>query len=229
MNKLLDIVSLTKRYHNGQEEVAALSNVSLSIHEGDYCAIVGPSGAGKSTLLHIMGGLDIPTSGRVLFESEDIYRMSDAQRARWRNKAVGFVFQFYHLIEELSVEENILLTAKCEARKTSLKKIQELLKYLNLESRKNFFPSQLSGGEKQKVAIARALMNEPRIVFCDEPTGNLDKDSQDRVVNLLEELNRQKRKTIVLVTHNLELAKRAKRTILIKSGEVVNNPHGGLA
>ncbi|MEI8348572.1 MAG: ABC transporter ATP-binding protein [Candidatus Omnitrophota bacterium] len=223
MSKLLDIVSLTKRYHNGTEEVAALSRVSLSIDEGDYLAIVGPSGAGKSTLLHIMGGLDTPTEGQVLFESGDIYRMSDTQRAHWRNKTIGFVFQFYHLIEELSVEENILLTASFVARKTSFKKLQELLKYLNMAPRKNFFPSQLSGGEKQKVAIARALINEPRMVFCDEPTGNLDKDSQDKVVGLLEELNREKKKTIVLVTHNLELAKRAKRTVFIRSGEVIKN------
>ena len=223
MSKILEIVSLSKRYHNGNQEVTALSNISLSISEGDYIAILGPSGAGKSTLLHIMGGLDNPTTGQVLFDSGDIYRMTDTQRARWRNKAIGFVFQFYHLIEELSVEENILLASRTEGRKSSFEKSQELLKYLDILSRKNFFPSQLSGGEKQKVAIARALMNDPYMVLCDEPTGNLDKDSQDKVVSLLEQLNREKRKTIVLVTHNLELAKRAKRMVFIKSGEIVSN------
>lgn len=221
MNSLLEVVSLTKVYHNGREEVAALREISFSLREEDYLAIVGPSGAGKSTLLHIMGGLDIPTKGKVLFKEKDIYQKKDKSLASWRNKSIGFVFQFYHLIEELNVLENIAIAAHMRLGKSSFKKSEELLKYLGIAERGSFFPSQLSGGEKQKVAIARALINEPDIILCDEPTGNLDKDSQDRVVELIERLNKEKKKTIVLVTHNLELAKRAKRMITLKSGELV--------
>ncbi|MDP2924496.1 MAG: ABC transporter ATP-binding protein [Candidatus Omnitrophota bacterium] len=221
MNNLLEVTSLTKIYHNGRENVTAVKNILLSLVEEDYLAIVGPSGAGKSTLLHIMGGLDIPSEGKVLFRSSDIYQKKDKELSLWRNKTIGFVFQFYHLIEELNVLENIAIAASLKERKFSLKKAQELLEYLNIDNRKNFFPSQLSGGEKQKVAIARALANDPEIVLCDEPTGNLDKDSQDKVVELLERLNKEKKKTIVLVTHNLELARRAKRIVFIKGGEIV--------
>jgi ABC-type lipoprotein export system ATPase subunit len=223
MSNLLEAVSLTKVYHNGRENVVAVKNISLSFGHQDYLAIVGPSGAGKSTLLHIMGGLDIPSEGRILFNGGDIYRKKDKELAHWRNKTIGFVFQFYHLIEELNVLENIAIAAPFSARKTSLKKAQELLEYLNISGRAQFFPSQLSGGEKQKVAIARALVNDPEVVLCDEPTGNLDRDSQDRVVELLEKLNREREKTIVIVTHNLELAKKAKRTVFIKAGELINN------
>jgi ABC-type lipoprotein export system ATPase subunit len=192
----------------------------LSIHEQDYLAVVGPSGAGKSTLLHAIGGLDKPSSGEILFKNKSIYEMKDNDLADWRNKTVGFVFQFYHLLEELNVLENITIAAIFLKRKSALKKAQELLEYLGLEKRMNFFPSQLSGGEKQKVALARALINEPQILLCDEPTGNLDKHSQDKVTEMLEKLNKEKNKTIILVTHNLELAKRAKRIIMLKSGEI---------
>lgn len=220
MNNLLDVVSVTKTYHNGREEVFALEDVSLSLSEGDYLAIVGPSGAGKSTLLHIMAGLDSPTKGRVVFKEKNIYKMGDEELSRWRNREVGLVFQFYHLIEELNILENITIAARRAKRKSSFKKAEELLKYLGIEERKTFFPSQLSGGEKQRTAIARALINDPQILLCDEPTGNLDKDSQERVIQLLERINKEQNKTIVLVTHNLELAKRAKRIVFIEAGRV---------
>lgn len=219
MNNLLEIISVTKKYHNGREKVFALNDVSFSLNQGDYAAIVGPSGAGKSTLLHIMSGLDSPTKGSVVFKEKNIYKMRDEELSRWRNREVGLVFQFYHLIEELNILENIMISASLRGqRKSSLKKAVELLKYLGIEERKNFFPSQLSGGEKQRSAIARALINCPRILLCDEPTGNLDKDSQEKVIQLLEELNKKQNKTIVLVTHNLELAKRANRILEIKDG-----------
>lgn len=220
MNNLLDVVSVTKTYHNGREEVFALEDVSLSLSEGDYLAIVGSSGAGKSTLLHIMAGLDSPTKGRVVFKEKNIYKMGDEELSRWRNREAGLVFQFYHLIEELNILENIIIAARRAKRKSSFKKAEELLKYLGIEERKTFFPSQLSGGEKQRTAIARALINDPQILLCDEPTGNLDKDSQERVIQLLERINKEQRKTIVLVTHNLELAKRAKRIVFIEDGRV---------
>ncbi|MBU0693426.1 MAG: ABC transporter ATP-binding protein [Candidatus Omnitrophica bacterium] len=219
MDKLLEVASLTKIYHNGREKFSAIADVSLSLFTGDYLSIVGPSGAGKSTLLHIMGGLESPDEGKVIFKGRDIYKMKNNQLSLWRNKSIGFVFQFYHLIEELNVLENVALASFLKRRKSSLKKAQILLEYLGIEARKHFFPSQLSGGERQKVAIARALVNEPQIILCDEPTGNLDKDSQERVCELLEELNGQG-VTIVLVTHNLELAKRTKRTLFVRGGEL---------
>jgi putative ABC transport system ATP-binding protein len=221
MSKLIEVVSLKKIYLEPKSKVEALKGISFCVYPCDYLSIVGPSGAGKSTLLHLIGGLDSPTEGTVLFKGEDIYKMDEKRRAFWRNKNIGFIFQFYHLIEELNVLDNILV-ASFEDRKSSFKKAQELLKYLGIEERKNFFPSQLSGGEKQKVAIARALINEPDLILCDEPTGNLDKESQEKVILLLKRLNEEKKKTIILVTHNLELAKRAKRTIFIKNGEIVD-------
>lgn len=221
MSNLIDTVLVTKVYRNGVEKVFAVKDVSLSLKEEDWIAIVGPSGAGKSTLLHIIGGLEIPTKGEVIFNNKSIYKMKDKALSLWRNSRVGFVFQFFHLIEELSVLENVAVASFEELnRKSSLKKAQELLKYLGIEERESFSPSQLSGGEKQKVAIARALINDPQIILCDEPTGNLDKDSQTKVIELLEELNKEKKKTIVLVTHNLELAKRAKKVVLMETGEL---------
>jgi ABC-type lipoprotein export system ATPase subunit len=221
MNNLMQLTGISKTFYNGQEEVSALKNIHINLHVQDYLAIIGPSGAGKSTLLHIIGGLDEPTSGKVTCHNKDIYLMKEKERAFWRNNKVGFVFQFYHLIEELNVLENVAISAFSESGKSAFKRGEKLLEYLDIAGRKNFFPSQLSGGEKQKVALARALINEPEIILCDEPTGNLDKYSQDKVIELLEKLNKEKGKTIVMVTHNLELAKRAKRTITLRSGEVL--------
>jgi len=220
MSKLIDAISLTKEYRSPSESVRALNNVSISIQSGDYISIVGPSGAGKSTLLHILGGLEPSTKGRVLFQGEDIYKYKDKTLSLWRSRHVGFVFQFYHLIEELNVLENVTLASTLAKGNYSLKAIRELLKYLGIEGKREAFPSQLSGGERQKVAFARALANDPDIVLCDEPTGNLDHDSQDKIVVLLDQLNREKKKTIILVTHNLELAKRAKKTVTIKDGKL---------
>ncbi len=228
---MLEAVNLTKVYpwnnlnlfsskRVNPPGVVAVKEVSLSIGRGEYIAIVGPSGAGKSTLLHILGGLDLPTQGRVIFEGEDIYKMKERELTFWRNKTVGFVFQFYHLIEELNVLENILIANYRDKPEISLKKAKGLLKYLGLEERERFFPSQLSGGEKQRVAIARALINEPQVLLCDEPTGNLDLASQDRVIKLLEDLNTLKKKTVILVTHNLELARRAHRMFFMQAGEI---------
>ena len=220
MSELFKVNSLTKEYRSGQETIQALNNISVSLNPGDYLAIVGPSGAGKSTLLHSLGGLDSPTVGQVLFKGRNIYKIKDKELSIWRNKHIGFVFQFYHLIDELNVLENITLALNLNRRKYSLKTIEDLLKYLGIEDKKKAFPSQLSGGQKQRVAFARALVNDPEVIFCDEPTGNLDKDSQERIVSLLGKLNKEKNKTIVLVTHNLELAESAKDKIFIKDGEV---------
>ncbi len=220
MSELFKLESVTKTYYSGTESIQALKSLSLALFPGDYLAIVGPSGAGKSTLLHTLGGLDYPSRGKVLFKGRDIYKMKDKELSLWRGKHIGFVFQFYHLIEELNVFENITLTRNLNKKKYSLKMIEELLKYLGIGDRKGAFPSQLSGGQRQRVAFARALANDPEIILCDEPTGNLDKDSQTRIVALLDRLNKEKNKTIILVTHNLELAKCAKRSLFIRDGEL---------
>ena len=222
MNKLIEFISVFKEYGNGLEKTTALKDVSLTVNEGDYLAIVGPSGAGKSTLLHIMGGIDSPTRGQVLFEGNNAFSFG-RNPSLWRNKNIGFVFQFYHLIEELRTIENIALPhlLSGESRKTSFKRAQKLLEYLAIKRKVNSVPSQLSGGEKQKVAIARALINEPRVILCDEPTGNLDKASAEKVIRLLESLNRENKKTLIIVTHNLELAKRANLIINIESGQII--------
>jgi len=220
MSELFKVNSLTKEYRSGGETVHALKDVTVSLNSGDYLAIIGHSGAGKTTLLHTLGGLDSPTGGQVLFKGRNIYKMKDKELSVWRNKHIGFVFQFYHLIDELNVLENITLALELNRRKYSLKTIEDLLEYLGIDDKQKAFPSQLSGGQKQRVAFARALVNDPEVILCDEPTGNLDKDSQERVVSLLDKLNKEKNKTIVLVTHNLELAKCAKDRIFIKDGEV---------
>jgi ABC-type lipoprotein export system ATPase subunit len=218
---MIELKNVTKMYKSGAETVIALNNATLSLQSGDYLSIVGPSGAGKSTLLHILGGLDTPSSGNIHYKGQNIAAFSDNVLSLWRNKTVGFVFQFYHLIEELTVLENITLAASQNTKKSSLKKAQDLLQYLGLDKRGNFYPSQLSGGEKQKTAIARALINDPEIILCDEPTGNLDVDSQDKVVSLLEDFQKREKKTLVLITHNLDLAKRAKKIIRMQAGHIV--------
>jgi len=221
-NDLITLFDVSKVYKMGKTEVVALKGVNLTIKEEEFLAIVGPSGAGKTTLLHIIGGLLPPTEGKVLFKGEDIYGKSDRWRCRWRINSVGFIFQFYHLIEELTVLENIALPSfLISSSKTAFKKAENLLKYLKIEKKAKSFPSELSGGEKQKVAIARALINEPELLLCDEPTGNLDKEAKEVVFKLLEFFNKEKKKTILLVTHNVELAKKAERVVYIKEGGLV--------
>jgi putative ABC transport system ATP-binding protein len=218
MSKLIEFNKVNKTYKSADQTVWALKEVSFSLSSGDYLAVVGPSGAGKSTLLHVLGGLDAPSSGSVFFKGANIYSMKDKGLSLWRAAHIGFVFQFYHLIEELNALENIELAYKVLRRKYPLKDMDELIQYLGIGQRKRSYPSQLSGGERQKVALARALANDPEIILCDEPTGNLDQESYQKVVDLLESCNSDKGKTIVLVTHNLELAKRAKKIVFMENG-----------
>ncbi|MBD3265011.1 MAG: ATP-binding cassette domain-containing protein [Candidatus Omnitrophica bacterium] len=224
MAHILDIYGLSKNYRSGNQLVQALRNINFEVSEAEYVSIVGPSGVGKSTFLHLLGGLDVPTGGRVMFRGRDIFGLNDKQRSLWRGKHIGFVFQFFHLIEELNVIENIQIGAGSFRRKYTFKKAQELLEYLDIVERAHFFPSQLSGGEKQKVALARALMNDPEVILCDEPTGNLDRDSQSKVSSLLKSLNREKKKCIVLVTHNPDLAGEADRVFYMRDGRIRANP-----
>lgn len=217
------MLNLSKVYYSGQEKVYALSKVSFDILKGEFVVIVGPSGAGKSTLLHLLGGLDYPSEGKVFFNNEDIFSFSEANLIRWRRKRIGFIFQFYHLIEELNVRENILLANFSHSRKNSWKRAKELIQYFHLEDREEFFPSQLSGGEKQRVAIARALINEPEVLLCDEPTGSLDKDCKDEVIALLRNIKHQRGVTIILVTHNIDITSVADKVFYIKEGKVKEN------
>ncbi len=222
MNKLIEVIRLSKVYQNGSKSTAALEDINLTVNHGEYLAIAGPSGAGKSTLIHIMGGLDSASGGKVLFKDKPLSSLGESGLSLWRNKTIGFVFQFYHLIEELTVLENVALPSLLskQSRKSSFKKAQGLLEYLGIEGKSENMPSQLSGGEQQKAAIARALINDPEVIFCDEPTGNLDKSSQDVAINLLESLNSEKKKTVIIVTHNRELAERTGRIICINGGRL---------
>jgi lipoprotein-releasing system ATP-binding protein len=216
---LIEAVNIHKLYPG---PLHVLKGVGLNIEAGEVVAIIGPSGAGKSTLLHILGGLDTPKEGQVLFNGQDLYGLSDIKRAQVRNSDMGFVFQSYHLLPELTALENVVLPAmiKENSRKTSAIEITglKLLEQLGLSSRCSHRPNQLSGGEQQRVAIARALMNGPKVVFCDEPTGNLDSVSGQAVMNTLLGLNRSHGVTVVIVTHDEKIAARTQRIIAMKDG-----------
>lgn len=223
---LIKASNLHKVYPNGKQRLHILKGVELSIEAGQVEAIIGPSGAGKSTLLHILGGLDEPTEGRVLFDGIDLYKIGDDKRSLIRNKRIGFVFQFYHLLPEFSAVENVLMPALIRpsaerGRRRLWRRAEELLETVGLKARMKHKPSELSGGEAQRVAIARALMNEPDIVFCDEPTGNLDSKSSELILGLISDLNKEKNQTFLIVTHNEELADFANRVIHIKDGILV--------
>lgn len=222
---ILEAFNLHKSYSQAGETLHVLKGVGLEISSGEMIAIIGPSGAGKSTLLHILGGLDNPDEGKVVLEGEEIYRLNDVQRAGIRNKRIGFVFQFYHLLPEFSALENVMLPLliKEDQKKTveHEEKCLALLEKVGLSSRATHKPYQLSGGEQQRVAIARALINEPRIIFCDEPTGNLDSQSGEEIIRLLMELNKKNHQTLVIVTHDEEIARLADRVIPIRDGQLV--------
>ncbi|MCX5706081.1 MAG: ABC transporter ATP-binding protein [Candidatus Omnitrophica bacterium] len=224
---MLEAKVIHKVYNDGKKDLAVLKGIDLKIEEGRFAAIVGPSGAGKSTLLHILGGLDSPTQGKVFFQSKDIYNLSDPGLAKIRNQKIGFVFQFYHLLSEFTVLENVMIPALISAQSTShslqfREKAMELLIQMGLSERVSHFPNQLSGGEKQRVAIARALINNPCLLLCDEPTGNLDSKSGEDIISLIKNISLKNQMTVVLVTHNLELSKLADKVYYLRDGILIN-------
>lgn len=211
--------NLCKTYGTGEGAVNALCNVDLKIEDGEFVAIVGKSGSGKSTLLNLLGGLDSATNGRVLYNDVDITKLGESALADFRLRKIGFVFQFYDLLPELTAEENIMLPAQLAKNKSA--DISALVERLGLTDRMKHYPSQLSGGQQQRAAIARALINNPDVLLCDEPTGNLDQKTGDDVMELLLQLNKTEKRTIVIVTHNPEIAARCERTIEISDGVLV--------
>lgn len=224
---ILSIEHLTKVYGTGPAAVRALDDVSLTIEAGEFVAIVGSSGSGKSTLMHLMGGVDRPTSGTVRMNGEDVYKRSDEQLAVFRRREVGLVYQFYNLIPVLDVEENITLPVRMDGRKVNEQRLHALVSSLGLKGFEHHLPNQLSGGQQQRVAIGRALMNSPAIVLADEPTGNLDSKNSAEIMRLLRSSNRDLRQTLVVITHDEDVALMAPRVIAIEDGRVVSDERRG--
>lgn len=224
---MIVVKNLNKVYNNGAKAVHVLKGLDLTVEKGKFIALTGPSGAGKSTLLHILGGLDIPSSGNVFFDGQDLNKLDDSELCKIRNEKIGFVFQFYHLLPEFTVLENVIMPSiimpKAQNQRHKDKdRALKLLKEIGLDERIAHFPGQLSGGEKQRVAIARALINKPAVLFCDEPTGNLDSKTGNEVIDLLKKINLENKTTVVLVTHNVELARSADRIYHLNDGVLVH-------
>jgi ABC-type lipoprotein export system ATPase subunit len=222
---ILKLINIHKHYKIGEQHIHALKGINLEIEEGEFLAIQGPSGAGKSTLLHIIGGLGKPDEGKVLFRKEDVYSWNDIKLSQFRNKKIGFVFQFYHLLPEFTLLENIMLPALISGINFTQAKnfAYKLLDYFLLQKRKDSFPNQLSGGEQQRGAIARALINNPQILLCDEPTGNLDSKLGEEVLKFISKINKEQKKTVIVVTHDDNVAKWAGWIVYIKDGILIHS------
>ena len=220
--EILKVEHLTKKYGKGENEVIAVNDMSFSVNKGEFVAIVSSSGSGKSTLLHLLGGVDRPTSGKVFIEGKNIYELNDDNLAIFRRRQVGLIYQFYNLIPILNVEENITLPCDLDGKNVNKEQLKELLKTLGLENRVKHLPNQLSGGQQQRVSIGRALITNPAIVLADEPTGNLDSKASDEIVELLKLSNKKYNQTVIMITHNLEIAKEADRIIRIEDGRILN-------
>ena len=219
--EILRVENLTKVYGSGNNKVVALDNVSFSVEKGEFVSIVGASGSGKSTLLHLLGGVDRPTSGKVLINDTDIFKMNDDELAIFRRRQVGLIYQFYNLIPILNVRENITLPLELDNKKVNDEEVDNLIKMLGLDKRSKHLPNELSGGEQQRTSIGRALISRPAIVLADEPTGNLDTKASEEIVSLLKKSNIEMKQTIIMITHNLELAKVADKIIEIADGRIV--------
>lgn len=218
--ELLRVEHLSKIYGQGQNQVKALDDVSLSVSKGEFVAIVGASGSGKSTLLHLIGGVDRPTSGKVYVNDTDIFSMNDDELAIFRRRQVGIIYQFYNLIPILNVQENIEIPLELDGRKADKKEMDEMLERFGLTQRRTHLPNELSGGQQQRTSIGRALITRPSLVLADEPTGNLDTKSSGEIMNLLKRSNHELDQTIIMITHNMELAKAADRIIMIEDGKI---------
>ncbi|WHY87226.1 ABC transporter ATP-binding protein [Neobacillus novalis] len=221
--EILKIENLSKVYGKGETAVTALDNVSFSVKKGEFVAIIGPSGSGKSTLLHMLGGVDRPTSGKVLVDNTDIYNLNETQLAIFRRRQIGLIYQFYNLIPVLTVEENITLPILLDEHKVDQKQFDDIVKILNLHSRLNHLPNQLSGGQQQRVSIGRALISNPAIMLADEPTGNLDSKNSGEIIDLLKMFNKTFNQTLLVITHDERIALQADRVIVIEDGRIAKD------
>ena len=221
--EILKVNELTKVYGKGENEVRALDGVSFSLEKGEFIAIVGPSGSGKSTLLHILGGVDRPTSGQVYMNGQEIYKKNEEQLAIFRRREVGLIYQFYNLIPVLNVVENITLPILMDKQNVQKERLDEIIEVLNLKGREGHLPSQLSGGQQQRVSIGRALINMPAIVLADEPTGNLDRKNSQEIIELLKMTNRKYNQTVIVITHDENIALQADRIITIEDGKIIKD------
>ena len=219
--EILKVENLTKTYGKGLNKVVALDNVSFTVNKGEFVAIIGASGSGKSTLMHLIGGVDKPTSGKVYIDGVDIYNMNSDALCIFRRRQIVLIYQFYNLIPILNVLENITLPSSLDNKEVSKEKLEEIINLLGLEKRLKHLPNELSGGEQQRTAIARALLNEPALVLADEPTGNLDSKASLEIMEILKTSNKKYKQTIIMITHNLELAKEADRIIKIADGKII--------
>lgn len=219
--EILKVENLTKTYGSGENLVNAVDDVSFSVEKGEFVAIVGASGSGKSTLLHLIGGVDRPTSGKIFVDGNDISKMNDDKLAVFRRRQVGIVYQFYNLIPILTVEENITLPCDLDGRGVDRERLEMILDSFELRARRKHLPNQLSGGQQQRTSIARALINNPSLVLADEPTGNLDSKSSEEVMSMLKMCNQSYGQTVIMITHNLDIAKQADRIITISDGKIV--------
>ena len=221
--EILKVENLKRVYGTGASKVVALDNVSFTVEKGEFVSIVGASGSGKSTLLHLIGGVDRPTSGKVFINDEDIYKLNNDDLTIFRRRQIGLIYQFYNLIPILNVIENISLPLELDGRKPDKKDLNEMIELLGLENRQSHLPSQLSGGEQQRVSIGRALITRPSLILADEPTGNLDSKASEEIVSLLKKTNKKYNQTIIMITHNLEIAKMTDRIITIEDGRIVDD------
>lgn len=218
--EILRVENLSKVYGTKENKVVALDNVSFSVNKGEFVAIVGHSGSGKSTLLHLIGGVDRPSKGKVIIEGNDIYTLNDDNLAIFRRRQVGLIYQFYNLIPILNVEENIVLPLELDGKKVDKNELNELLDTLGLTNRRTHLPNELSGGQQQRTSIGRAIITHPAIILADEPTGNLDSKASEEIMELLKLSNKKYKQTIIMITHNLELAAQADRVITIEDGHI---------
>lgn len=220
---ILEVKNLSKIYGEDETKVVALDNVSFSVKQGEFVAIIGPSGSGKSTLLHILGGVDVPTKGSVIINGTDISTLDETNLAIFRRRQIGLIYQFYNLIPILTVEENLTLPLLLDGRKPNQKIIDSLVKTLGLENRLKHLPSQLSGGQQQRVSIGRALMNNPALMLADEPTGNLDSENTKEIISLLKKFNKENNQTLIVITHDERIALAADRVIAIEDGRITRD------